>query len=71
MVVRGEYFGFEVEVASFVVEMVVKVEGFDFEVVVADFVVNFLWEHNSEMMEDIENIEKILYKDSVFPEPKG
>ena len=70
MVVRVEDFGFEVEVASFVVGMVVKVEDSDFEVVAADFVVEFVGEDNSDMMEDIDNIEKIFHKDFVFLEPK-
>jgi len=57
MAVRVEDFGF-------VVEMVMKVEGFDFEVVAADFVVEFVGEDNSDMMEDIGNIEG-LYKISL------
>ena len=70
MVVRVEDFGFEVEVVGFVVEMVVKVEGSDFEVVAADFVLEFAGADNSDMMEDIDNIEKIFHKDFVFLEPK-
>jgi len=74
MVVRVEDFGFEVEVAGFVVEfvveMVVKVEGSNFEVVATDFVVEFVGEDNFDMMEDIDNIEKIFHKDFVLLEPK-
>ena len=74
MVVRVEDFGFEVEVAGFVVEfvvgMVLKVEDSDFEVLSADCVLEFVGEDNSDMMEDIDNIEKIFHKDFVFLEPK-
>lgn len=73
MVVRVEDFYFEVEIASFVAEfvmgMVVKVEDSDFEVVATDFVMEFVVEDNSNMMEDIDNINKIFHKDFVFLEP--
>ena len=64
MVVRVEDFGF-VEV---VVEMAMKVEGSNFEVVTADFVVECVGE-DSDMMEDIGNIEKISHKDFVLLVP--
>jgi len=71
MVVRVEDFGFVVEfVANFVVEMVVKVDSSDFEVVTTDFVVECVGKDNSNMMEDIDNIEKISHKDFVLLEPK-
>ena len=54
---------------EFVVEMVMKVEGSDFEVVAADFVVECVGEDNSDMMEDIDNIEKISHKDFVLLVP--
>jgi len=63
MVVRVEDFGF-------VVEMVMKVEGSNFEVVATDFVVECVGEDNFDMMEDIDNIEKISHKDFVLLEPK-
>ena len=47
-----------------------KVEGFDFEVVATDFVAKFVGDDNFDMMEDIDNIEKIFHKDFVFLEPK-
>jgi len=56
-------------VVEFVVEMVMKVEGSDFEVVAADFVVECVGEDNSDMMEDIDNIEKISHKDFVLLVP--
>lgn len=62
MAVRVEDFGF-------VVEMVMKVEGYHFEVVAADFVVEFVGGDNSDMMEDIGNIEKISHKDFVLLVP--
>ena len=67
MIVRVEDFGFVVEV---VVEMVMKVEDSDFEVVAVDFVVECVGEDNSDMMEDIDNIEKISHKDFVLLVPK-
>ena len=69
MVVRVEDFGFEVEVVGFFVGMVVKVEDSDFEVVAVDFVVEFVGEDNSDMMEDIGNIEKIYHNDFVLLVP--
>jgi len=66
MVVRVEDFGFVVEV---VVEMVMKVEDSDFEIVAADFVAECVGEDNSDMMEDIGNIEKISRKDFVLLMP--
>ena len=70
MAVRVEDFGFVVEFfVDFVVEMVMKVEGFDFEVIVADFVVEYVGEDNSNMMEDIDIIEKISLMDFVLLVP--
>jgi len=66
MAVKVGDFGFVVEI---VVEMVMKVEGSDFEVVAADFVVECVGEDNSDMMEDIDNIEKISHKDFVLLVP--
>ena len=62
MTIRVEDFGF-------VVEMVMKVESYDFEVVVAYFFVEFVGKDNSNMMEDIGNIEKISHKDFVLIVP--
>ena len=59
MVVKVGDFGFVVEI---VVERVMKVEGYDF---VADCV----GEDNVDMMEDIDNIEKISHKDFVLLVP--
>lgn len=74
MVVRVKDFDFEVEIVGFVVEfvvgMVVKVKDSYFEVVAIDFVVKFVGKDNSNMMEDIDSIEKIFHKDFVFLEPK-
>ena len=67
IVVRVGDFGFVVEV---IVEMALKVEGYDFEVVDADFVVESVREDNSDMMEDIDNIEKISHRDFVLLVPK-
>jgi len=71
MEVRVEDFGFAMEfIVEFVVEMVMKVEGYDFEVVVADFVVECVRKDNSDIVEDIDNIEKISHKDFVLLVPK-
>ena len=43
--------------------------GFDFEVVVIDFVLECVGEDNSDMVEDIDNIEKISHKDFVLLVP--
>lgn len=58
-----------VEDFGLVVEMVMKVEGSGFEVVAANFVVECVGEDNSDMMEDIDNIEKISHKDFVLLVP--
>jgi len=71
MAVRVEDFGFVVEfVLDFVMEMVMKVEGSDFEVVATNFVVECVRKDNYDMMEDIDNIEKISHKDFVLLVPK-
>ena len=62
MAVRVEDFGL-------VVEMVMKVEGSNFEIVAAGFVVECVGEDNSDMMEDIGNIEKISHNDFVLLVP--
>lgn len=67
MVVRVEDFG---SVMDFFLEMVMKLKGYDFEVMAADFVVECVGEDNSDMMEDIDNIEKISHKDFVLLVPK-
>jgi len=63
MVVRVEYFGF-------VVEMIIKLERYDFEVVAVDFVVECVGKDNSDMTEDIDNIEKISHKEFALLKPK-
>ena len=66
MAVRVKDFGF---VVNIVVETVMKVEGSDFEVVAVDFVAECVGEDNFDMMEDIDNIEKISHKDFVLLVP--
>eukprot|EP00253_Pinus_taeda_P029074 PITA_29074 len=66
MTVRVEDFGFVVEV---VVEIAMKVEGSDFEFMAIDFVAEYVVEDNSDMMEDIGNIEKISHKGFVLLVP--
>jgi len=52
------------------VEMTMKVEGFGFEVGAIDFVEEFVGEDSLDMMEDVDNMERIIHKDFAFLEPK-